>query len=66
MAGLKFDNFFPRLISSRTHGIIDYIHAATNIAAAIWFYKRGNTRAGHMATFLGGNILLNALLTDYE
>jgi len=65
MAGLKFDNFFPAVISSKTHGIIDYIHAGTNFAAAALFYKKGNSRAGHAATALGASVLLNALMTDY-
>lgn len=66
MAGLKFDDFFPRVISSKTHSIIDYIHAATNFAAAALFYKRGDSRAGHAAVALGGSVLFNALMTDYE
>jgi len=66
MAGLKFDNFFPAVISPKTHGIIDYIHAGTNFAAAALFYKKGNSRAGHAATALGASVLLNALMTDYE
>src|SRR3982750_2954897 len=66
MSGLKLDNFFPRVISSKTHSIIDYIHAGANFAAAALFYKRGNTRAGHAATALGASVLMNALMTDYE
>jgi hypothetical protein len=66
MSGLKVDNFFPRVISSKTHSIIDYIHAGANFAAAALFYKRGNRRAGHAATALGASVLLNALMTDYE
>jgi hypothetical protein len=46
MSGVKFDNFFPGVISSKTHAIIDYIHAGTNFVAAALFYKRGNSRAG--------------------
>ena len=61
MSGLKFDNFFPGVISSKTHAIIDYIHAGTNFVAAALFYKRGNSRAGHAAAALGGSVLLNAL-----
>jgi hypothetical protein len=66
MSGLKFDNFFPPVISSKTHGIIDYIHAGTNLAAAALFYKRGDRTAGHVATALGASVLMNALMTDYE
>jgi hypothetical protein len=66
MSGLKFDDSLPPLISSKTHSIIDYIHAATNFAAAVMFYKRGSSRAGHAATALGAGVLMNALMTDYE
>jgi hypothetical protein len=66
MSGLKFDDFFPGVISSKTHSIIDYIHAGTNFAAAALFYKRGDARAGHAATALGAGVLVNALMTDYE
>jgi hypothetical protein len=66
MSGLKLDNFFPRVISSKTHSIIDYIHAGANFGAAALFYKRGNRRAGHAATALGASVLMNALMTDYE
>lgn len=66
MAGLKFDDFFPRVISSKTHSIIDYIHAGANFAAAALFYKKGDSRSGHAATALGASVLVNALITDYE
>ena len=66
MSGLKFDNFFPSVISSKTHGIIDYVHAGANFAAAALFYKRGDRSAGHAATALGAGVLMNALMTDYE
>ncbi|MGZ4787306.1 MAG: hypothetical protein ACXVZX_02230 [Terriglobales bacterium] len=66
MSGLGFDDFFPGVISSKTHSIIDYIHAGTNFAAAALFYKRGDSRAGHAAVALGASVLFNALMTDYE
>jgi hypothetical protein len=66
MSGLKFDDFFPGVISSKTHSIIDYIHAGTNFTAAAMFYKKGNARAGHAAVALGASVLFNALMTDYE
>jgi hypothetical protein len=66
MSGLKFDNFLPRGISSKTHSMIDYIHAAANFAAAAMFYKRRKSRAGHAAVALGASVLMNALMTDYE
>ena len=54
------------MISQKTHSIIDYIHAGTNFVAAAFFYKRGNSRAGHAAAALGAGVLMNALMTDYE
>jgi hypothetical protein len=66
MAGLGFDDFLPRVIPSKTHSIIDYIHAGTNFAAAALFYRRGDSRAGHAAVALGASVLLNALMTDYD
>ena len=33
MSGLKFDDFAPKVISSKTHSIIDYIHAGANFVA---------------------------------
>ncbi|HVP63288.1 MAG TPA: hypothetical protein VMT82_00240 [candidate division Zixibacteria bacterium] len=66
MSGLRFDDFFPPVISSKTHSIIDYIHAGTNFVAAAMFYKRGDRKAGHAATALGASVLMNALMTDYH
>jgi hypothetical protein len=66
MSGLGFDDFFPGVISSRTHSIIDYIHAGTNFVTAALFYRRGDSRAGHAAVALGASVLFNALMTDYE
>lgn len=66
MSGLKFDDFVPAVISQKTHSIIDYIHAGTNFVAAVIFYKRGNSRAGHAAAVLGASVLMNTLMTDYE
>lgn len=66
MAGLGFDDFFPRVIPSKTHAIIDYIHAGTNFVAGAMFLKRENTAAATAAFALGGSVLANALMTDYE
>ncbi len=65
MAGLGIDNGFPRVISSRTHAAIDYVHAATNFLAGALFWNR-NRAAAAAAFFLGANVLTNALMTDYE
>ena len=66
MAGLGFDDYIPPVISSKTHGIIDYIHAGVNFIAGAMFLKRGSKGAAIAAFALGGNVLLNALMTDYE
>ncbi len=65
MAGLKFDNAMPRVLSSKTHSMIDYIHVATNLVAGALFWKR-NKRAAAGAFILGGSVLANSLMTDYE
>jgi hypothetical protein len=62
MAGIV--NGGPKIISARTHAVIDYIHAATNFAVAAMFWKR-NRRAAVGALALGGSVLANALMTDY-
>ncbi|HWH59207.1 MAG TPA: hypothetical protein VN682_16385 [Terriglobales bacterium] len=65
MAGLTFDNSMPRVLSSKTHSIIDYIHVATNFVAGALFWKH-NKRAAAGAFILGGTVLANSLMTDYE
>lgn len=65
MAGLKFDDSMPRVLSSKTHSVIDYIHVATNFVAGALFWKR-NKRAAAGAFILGGSVLANSLMTDYE
>jgi hypothetical protein len=65
MAGLNFDDALPRVINSKQHAVIDYIHAATNFIVGAIFWKR-NKRAAGAAFALGANVLANALMTDYE
>ena len=64
MSGLLIDDSFPGVISAKTHGIIDYIHAGTNFAVAALF-RRTNKRASGAAFALGVGVLANALMTDY-
>lgn len=64
MAGLIIDDRMPRVISARTHGVIDYIHAATNFIAGFAFRKRSR-KASNAAFALGAGVLANALMTDY-
>lgn len=66
MSGLKYDDSFPKLIDSKTHSVIDWVHTATNFAAAAIFAARGNKKAAVGAAMLGANVLFNTLMTDYE
>ena len=64
MSGLLIDDAFPGVISAKTHGIIDYIHAGTNFVVAALF-RRTNKRASGAAFAMGVGVLANALMTDY-
>jgi hypothetical protein len=64
LAGLISDKL-PGVINSKTHGIIDYIHAGTNILAGVLFRNR-DRRASNACFALGAAVLVNALCTDYE
>jgi hypothetical protein len=63
MPGL-LNRLLPKVISPKTHAVIDYIHAGTNFAAGALF-RRKNPRASNAAFALGASILANALMTDY-
>jgi hypothetical protein len=54
----------PKVIDARTHGIIDYCHAAFFFGMAI-FCTRRNRRAATAALATGAFILVESLLTDY-
>lgn len=54
----------PKVIDARTHGIIDYCHAAFFFGMAI-FSRRKNKRAAAAAWAAGAFILAESLLTDY-
>jgi hypothetical protein len=54
----------PKVINARTHGIIDYCHAAFFFGMAI-FCARRNRRAATAALATGTFILAESLLTDY-
>jgi hypothetical protein len=54
----------PKVIDARTHGIIDYCHAAFFFGMAI-FCARRNKRAAIAALATGAFILAESLLTDY-
>jgi hypothetical protein len=54
----------PKVIDARTHGIIDYCHAAFFFGMAIFCAKR-NRKAARAALAAGTFILAESLLTDY-
>jgi len=54
----------PKIMSARTHAVIDYIQAGTIFVAAAMI-RRHNRRASNAAFVLGAGVLANALLTDY-
>jgi len=58
------DRILPKVISARTHGVIDYLHAGTNLLAGALLLRR-DRRAATGALVLGAGVLANALLTDY-
>jgi hypothetical protein len=58
------DRLLPKVISPRTHAVIDYIQAGANFAAGALFRRR-SPRASNAAFWLGASILANALMTDY-
>ena len=63
MAGL-ISRLMPKLVSARTHGVFDYVHAGLNFAAAA-LLRNTNRRASKAAFAIGAGVLANALLTDY-
>src|SRR4051812_40275554 len=54
----------PRMISPRSHAIIDYVSVGSFFASAGWFWRR-NKRAAIAALLCGGAKLAVCLLTDY-
>lgn len=58
------DRILPKVISAKTHGVIDYVHAGTNLLVGALLLRR-DRRAATGAFVLGGSILANALMTDY-
>ncbi len=60
----KLETRLPKVIDARTHGVIDYFHAAFFFGVA-WMCRKSNRRAAIAATVTGSYILGGALLTDY-
>jgi hypothetical protein len=64
MAGILINTPKMKIIPQGTHAVIDYVHAATNFAAAAAFRK--NRAASTAALGFGLAVLGNALMTDYK
>ncbi len=54
----------PKVINARTHGMIDYSHAAFFLTMAL-VWRRTNKRAALAALGTGAFVLVQSLLTDY-
>ena len=54
----------PKVISPRTHGIIDYAHATFFFSVAL-FCRKKNKPAALAALCTGSFVLVQSLLTDY-
>jgi hypothetical protein len=54
----------PKVIDAKTHGVIDYCHAAFFFGMAL-LSRRTNPRAATAALITGAFVLVESLLTDY-
>ena len=54
----------PKVIDARTHGVIDYCHAAFFLTLGFALSRR-NPRASLASFLTGGFVLVQSLLTDY-
>lgn len=64
MAVKQIEDHMPKVIDARTHGIIDYAHAAFFMGMA-WFCRNRNRRAAVAALVTGSFVLVESMLTDY-
>lgn len=60
----SMESKLPKVIDARTHGVIDYMHAALFLGVA-WFCRKSNPRGALAAGITGAFILTESLLTDY-
>lgn len=68
MAGI-LNGGLPRLISAKTHAVLDYVHAGSFFLMGRAFSnsrnRRVRNRASKAAYAVGAGVLANALMTDY-
>ena len=60
----SLESRLPKVLDARTHGVIDYCHAAFFLGMA-WFCRKSQPRAAVAAAVTGAFILTESLLTDY-
>lgn len=60
----SLESRLPKVVDARTHGIIDYVHAAFFFGLAI-ACRKSEPRAALAAAITGSFILVESLLTDY-
>lgn len=60
----EMERRLPKVIDARTHGVIDYCHAAFFLGmACLW--RKSEPRAAKAALLTGSFVLVQSLLTDY-
>lgn len=60
----KLESRLPKVIDARTHGVIDYCHAAFFLSMAL-VCRKSNRPAALASLITGSFILVESLLTDY-
>lgn len=60
----SIENKLPKVLSARTHGVIDYAHAAFFFSVAL-FFRKSNKAAAVAAAGTGAFVLAQSLMTDY-
>lgn len=60
----RMETRLPKVVDARTHGVIDYCHAAFFFGMA-WLCRKSEPRAAVAAAVTGSFILVESLLTDY-
>lgn len=55
-----------KIISTKIHGVLDYLTAITLIASPSLFHFGDDSKARGIVTIIGGILLLMSLFTNYE